>query len=163
MKKKELKRNLTEARAEIGKLETQLAAEKRTKAYYKSRIDILMKDLEKEKVSHEWTNAAKNALEATVELEKWLSKTEIDKLEKEIDDIKRELALKTIDLNWFYEKGSEELWSINDFLNKMAEHLEKIANKRNLEGNSIKIDIIPIPLKDGLIRGYTSIVSAEEY
>lgn len=135
MKKKELKRNLTEAKAKIDMLETQLAAEKLNSAFQK---------------------AAKEAEKCSIEAEKCL-------LIEEIDDIKRELAQKTIELNWFHEKGSEELWSINDFLNTMAKNLEKIANKRNLEGNSIKIDIIPIPLKDGLIRGYTSIVMTEEY
>lgn len=127
MKKKELKRNLTEAKTKIDMLETQLAAEKLNSAWSQSE-----------------------------------TRQESDKLKKEIDDIKRELALKTIELNWFHEKGSEKLWSVNYFLNKMAENLEEIANKRNLEGNSIKIDIIPVPLKDGLIKGYRSIVTAIE-
>lgn len=155
MKKKELKRNLTEAMAEIHMLKAQLAAEKINSAHQKSSVTILMKDIEKERAAHERTKVAKDAIKASSCTEKEFLKMEIDRLKEdnksEIADIKRELALKTIELDWFHEKGSGELWSLNEFLNKMAENLEKIANKRDLEGNSIKIDIIPVPLKGGSV------------
>ena len=156
MKKKELKRKLTYALAETAELKAQLDAEKLLKAHHESSVNILREEV---------TEARNRRKIAELQLRgsERCHQSKITSLKNEAREIKRELALRNIELNWFLEKGSKELWSINDFLNKMAENLEQIANKRNIEGNSIKIDIIPVLRKDGLIKGYRVLVTAIEF